>query len=62
MEQVAAPRGAQGEGPKSGKLQESSFLGLKAVQTGFFCIHVDTFIYEEYRLFMAKPKMSPLVP
>ena len=50
-----APKGKKGVNFKNLLLQTQ-----KQYRLDF--LHVDTFIYEEYSLFMARPKMAPLGP
>ena len=55
-------RGPRGEAPKGKKGANFDNLLQTQEQQSRNMLHVDTFIYEEYSLFMAKPEMSPLGP
>ena len=53
-------------GPRRGPLKEKKRVNFKNLllqiqkQYRLDFVHVDTCIYEEYSLFMARPKMAPL--
>ena len=58
-----APRGPRGRAPKGKKgVNFKNLLLQTQKQKRLDILRVDTFIYEEYSLFMARPKMVPLGP
>ena len=57
------PGGPRGRAPKGIKgVNFKNLLLQTQKQYRLDFLHVDTFIYEEYSLFMARPKMAPLGP
>ena len=55
-------RGPRGEAPKGKKGANFENLLQTQEQQSRNMLHVDTFIYEEYSLFMANARIAPLDP
>ena len=57
------PRGRAPQGKKRGQTLNKFLLqDAEAVESRYVAMHVDTFIYEEYNVFMAKARIAPLGP